>query len=96
MPIFMAIISFFESILGSSQFADAAHALFSGMGASNDISVYDSAVRTAATLLQEGATMAGTISQVQARHSLPEHHAAVVVAAARAQIDKASAPQATA
>lgn len=96
MPIFTAIITFFESIFGSSQFADAAHALFSSMGASNDIAVYDSAVQTAAKLLAEGATMAGTIEQVRAAHSIPEHHAAVVVAAAKAQIDKASAPKATA
>ena len=94
MGIFTAIIDFFASLLGQSQFTDSMHALMTGMGASSDIATYDAAVKTAAALLQQGATLASTIEEVSAQHWLPEHHAAVVVAAAKAQADKASAPNA--
>lgn len=91
MGIFQAIIDFFSSLLGQSQFTDATHKLMTEMGAQNEIATYDAAVKTAAAILQQGATLASTIQQVTAQHAIPEHHAAVIAAAAQAQANTNSA-----
>lgn len=90
MNIFQAIITFFEGLLGNSQFVDSTHALMTEMGASNEIGMYDAAVKTASELLQQGATLAQTIASTAAHNSIPEHHAAVIAAAAQAQVNTSS------
>lgn len=84
MDIFKTIISFLSSLLGNSAFADGAHALMREMGAAKQISVYDAATQTATDLLNSGATVLYTLTQVAARHDLPVEHAAVVTAGALA------------
>lgn len=94
MGIFQAIIDFFAGLLGNSAFVDSTHQLMTEMGASNEIGMYDAAVKTASELLQQGATLAQTIASTAAHNSIPEHHAAVIAAAAQAQVNTNSAAKA--
>jgi hypothetical protein len=84
MTILLAIVNFLATLLGSSAFSDAMHALFGELNAKADIPKLDSALVTALQLLHGGTMLETVIQQLIDQYGLDQHHAAMVVAGAQA------------
>ena len=75
-------------LLGKGVFTDSLHSLFTALHLESDIPVLDAASATATAALTAGASVVDTITQVSAEHNIPDHHAAIVVAAAAQHLIK--------
>jgi len=89
------IISALSTLLGSSAFADAVHALFTSLKAADPQKDYAAETEAAIELVKSGTEMATVVESLIGDYQLAKHHAMLIAAAAHAVVNKKPADSTT-